>query len=92
MAGGESRSGRNFGIPGGLGKDTFIAWAKMQYKVDIAPDEFDELKRIWLEAFPEMALHLKPPEDPKHPGMYIGQTITGRIRANCPFCAAANYA
>lgn len=56
----------NLGFPGGLGADTFIEFAKKNYKVDIvkiagsyekAVLMAKELKAIWLNTFPEMELY-----------------------------------
>lgn len=56
----------NLGFPGGLGADTFIEFAKKNYKVDIVKiaGSYEkavllakELKAIWLATFPEMELY-----------------------------------
>lgn len=52
----------DFGIPGGLGPATFVAYAR-NYKVDLSLDEAKELIAMWLDAFPEMKEHLKHPVD-----------------------------
>lgn len=52
----------NFGFPGGLGGRTFVEYCKgSEIYIDVALAE--ELKAIWMEAFPEMSLHLKPTPD-----------------------------
>ena len=124
----------NFGLPGGLGAATFVAFAR-NYDVELSLDKAKELKETWMDAFPEMRLHLKPKVDEywteknirqwlaKHKlsrdgirtltdlesylhdlkfdetdiyrvssqlSAYICQTITGRVKRNCSFCAAAN--
>lgn len=91
----------NFGFPGGLGLETFKTLASSQYGVSLSLDECRMLKQKWLDAFPEMRLHLAPPvdmsarrnkdEDEEDGDLYIGRTTTGRIRSACPYCAAANY-
>lgn len=80
----------NFGLPGGLGVDTFITYARSSYGVDITRRQAEELKKLWLESFPEMEQHLKGKADPQFPGMYIAETITGRIRSNSDYCSALN--
>jgi len=81
----------NFGAPGGLAAATFVAYARDSYGVHVTEERAAQLIQIWKETFPEMAMHLKPPPDPDHPGMYIGKTISGRIRSNCMFCSALNF-
>lgn len=44
----------NFGLPGGLGKDTFIEWARKQYQVNMPPERFKPAKEAWLEVVPEV--------------------------------------
>lgn len=80
----------NFGAPGGLGKKTFVDYAKTNYGVNVTEEQAENLIHIWKETFPEMEQHLKPVPDPRHPGMYIVEVKGGRIRSNTPFCAACN--
>lgn len=88
----------NFGFPGGLGLAKFSTLAKSAYGVTLSIDECRVLKDKWLAAFPEMRHHLSPPVDTQSnlariadDTLYIGRTITGRVRRACPYCAAANY-
>jgi hypothetical protein len=84
----------NFGLPGGLGKDTFIKYAAGNYGVEISANDFKGLKKTWLTMLPEMDGHLTPTkvfsggegEDDK----YMASTTTGRVRMNTTFCAACN--
>jgi len=80
----------NFGYPGGLSPESFVAFAKATYGVDVSLELSIALKELWLETFPEAKLHLKPPADPQNPGMYLGKTLTGRIRRNATYNAACN--
>lgn len=127
----------NFGFPGGLGVDNFIAYARNQYGVEITEDMAKHLKKLWLESFPEMERYLQPALDidttQRHirevcscllPGRSIAvdlrelramlyqenydkdsvrdiirrtqryqtTTITGRIRPDCGYNDACNYA
>lgn len=43
----------NFGLPGGLGAETFIAYAHATYGVDIAPDKAWGVKKAWMRKWPE---------------------------------------
>lgn len=88
----------NFGFPGGLGLATFSTLAKSSYGVTLPIEECRILKDKWLAAFPEMKQHLSPPVDYSSSDtdddgdtLYIGRTVTGRIRRACPYCSAANY-
>jgi len=52
----------NFGIPGGLGAATFVAFAQ-GYGIQLSLDEAKDLIELWLETFPEMRDHFKHDED-----------------------------
>ena len=84
----------NFGFPGGLGVRTFQVYAVTNYGVELPLDRCKELKRMWLDAFPEMRQHLKPQEDQTYSNeenqTYITRTTTGRIRRNASYCSACN--
>ncbi|MEI6791236.1 MAG: DNA polymerase, partial [Myxococcaceae bacterium] len=43
----------NFGFPGGMGPNTFMAYAK-GYGVDLDLEQATELRNKWLDSFPEM--------------------------------------
>ena len=90
----------NFGFPGGLGIKTFQYIARNSYGVELDADRCTELKKLWIESFPEMLFHLKPPKDPKRrrggadedeDDKYLARTLSGRIRANAAYCSACNY-
>jgi hypothetical protein len=59
------------GYPGGLGAETFIAYAKGTFGVVINLETAKRLKEIWLQTYPEMGLYLdyvaKDCIDPHHP-------------------------
>lgn len=44
----------NFGFPGGLGVDKFIAFAKKGYNVTLTEEQAKHLKQQWLSSWPEM--------------------------------------
>lgn len=46
------------GYPGGLGPETFVAYAKATYGVSVDLETAYKLRDIWKTAFPEMALYL----------------------------------
>lgn len=72
-----------FGIPGGLGIDTFMQFAR-GYGLDLKPHQAQEMKDKYFEAFPEMRRYLR---DAKEGMVY---TLTGRARGNTSYCAVAN--
>ena len=47
----------DFGIPGGLGAESFAAFAKASYGVDLSVERARELIRWWKGQFPEMKLY-----------------------------------
>jgi DNA polymerase-1 len=84
----------NFGFPGGLGPEKLTIFARQNYGVQITVDEAAQLKRLWLEAFPEMTQHLRPPEDRDYGDgqtWYVAQTINGRRAAKSTYNASCNY-
>lgn len=48
----------NFGYPGGLGAQTFVLFAQATYGVELTVEEARDEKFIWLDAWPEIKLHL----------------------------------
>jgi DNA polymerase-1 len=80
----------NFGFPGGLGVDAFLAYAK-GWKAIMTLDEAAELKDNWFLQWPEMRLYFK----------HISQLVasgegdvmipqSGFIRGGCRYTSAAN--
>ncbi|MBF0363239.1 MAG: hypothetical protein HQK49_19610 [Oligoflexia bacterium] len=49
----------NFGLPGGLGLEAFISFAKNNYNLLLSEGEATELKQEWLNTYPEVDLYLK---------------------------------
>lgn len=82
------------GYPGGLGAETFVAFAKSPYGVEVDVDTAKQLKEVWLETYPEFVKYFewlnKEAKDPHFDGMYCYRTPMGMYRANCSYCAAAN--
>ena len=72
----------NFGFPGGLGIETFIAFSK-GYGLTLTKERAKEMKEKWFSAFPEMKLYMNEE---------VGDawTLTGRKRGNPTYCAAKN--
>jgi DNA polymerase I-like protein with 3'-5' exonuclease and polymerase domains len=72
-----------FGIPGGLGIETFKEFSR-GYGLKLTDSEAQNMKDKYFEAFPEMRRYLKEATE----GMVY--TLTGRARANTSYCAVAN--
>lgn len=47
------------GFPGGLGAATMVAYAKGTYKVELSLEMAQQLRKVWLETYPEMDQYLK---------------------------------
>lgn len=84
------------GYPGGLGAETFVDFAWATYKVNVTEEQAKELKKIWLNTYPEMVDYFrwinKSCPDPHWPEAYAYSTRMGMYRANCSYCACANGA
>lgn len=48
----------NFGFPGGLGIESFIEYAKVNYEVELTPEEARSYRDKWLDTFPEVRTYL----------------------------------
>src|SRR5262249_23071059 len=44
----------NFGKPGGMGTDTLVSYAKVNYGVRLTTAEAEKFSKAWLQLFPEM--------------------------------------
>jgi DNA polymerase-1 len=81
----------NFGLPGGLGADAFVAFARKSYGVKVTSDEAKKLKKAWQKAWPEMKQYfdyisrMTEYEDNK-----LKQLGTERVRGRLRFTEAAN--
>lgn len=82
----------NFGLPGGLGAEKFVKYAKDSYGVSITREEAVELKALFMRTWYEMNDYFKYIKN--HIGRSGEATFTqlrsGRVRGGVNFCAAAN--
>lgn len=86
------------GYPGGLGPETFIAYAKATYGVVVDLEKATELREVWRRTFPEMVeyhnyINNRCVDDINSSGdkkLYSYRSPLGMYRAGCFFCAAAN--
>lgn len=89
----------NFGFPGGLGAESFVAFAKGSMKredflaLELTIERAKELKIQWLEAWPEMAPYFARVNRlcEEGGGRAMAETLhTQRWRGNATYCAACN--
>ena len=86
------------GYPGGLGPDTFVAYAKATYGVEIDKETATALRDVWRRTFPEMvdyhnSVNKHGVDEENSQGSekrYAYTTPMGMYRAGCFYCAAAN--
>ena len=88
----------DLGFPGGLGPDTFVAYAKKTYGIEITVEQATEFRDVWRKTFPEMVEYhnwinkecLDPFNSHGDDRRYSYTSPMGMYRAGCFFCAAAN--
>lgn len=81
----------NFGLPGGLGSETFTQYARATYGVVISQQEAIGLKRQWLNAWPEMNSYFAfISSKVGQGGATIAQLRSGRVRGNVGYTQACN--
>lgn len=80
----------NFGLPGGLGVNTLITYAK-GFGVDLTPNEADDLVWAWKDAFPEVREYFKMLSNASQHGDFtIKQVTSNRIRGGCHYTSGCN--
>jgi DNA polymerase-1 len=82
----------NFGLPGGLGVDSFVSYAAATYGVVMSSDEASKRRKEWYAKWPEMKQYH---DELKAKFRYaseieVMQVGSGRTRGNCRFTQAAN--
>lgn len=81
----------NFGLPGGLGADSFVDFAWQQYSVQLTVEKSRELGDIWKVAYPEMPEYFRWVKDQLGlTGNTVQQFVSGRVRGGVTFTKAAN--
>lgn len=85
----------NFGFPGGLGAEKFVAFARKAYKVEIegGVDGARSLKRRWLQAWPEVGMYHQYIADEctrSGDNFLAVQHRSKRLRGGCGYCDGAN--
>ena len=83
----------NFGFPGGLGADSFVAFAKASYGLEIDAEEAKRLKGQWLQRYPEMDRYFRDIGkrcSNKGGTFTFEQPKSGRVRGGVGFCDGCN--
>ncbi len=83
----------NFGMPGGLGADKLVLFARKSYGVILTVERAKELKAQWLERWPEMRLffdHVSSLIDEDTGEGSMLQLFSNRWRGGCYYNSAAN--
>jgi hypothetical protein len=88
----------NFGLPGGMGAESLVAWAmsqlgdKPELKARMTLDFANQLIRGWHQTFPEMREYFDWISSACGPigEASITQLYSGRVRGAVPYCAACN--
>lgn len=82
----------NFGFPGGLGIEKFVAFARVQYGVILTEAEAKQAKEAWLTLWPEMHQFFYLSAQATAGGRLATEThlFSGRIRGGCRYTALCN--
>lgn len=80
----------NFGLPGGLGADTFVDYAWTLARIRTTPEEGKRIKAAYLDRWPEMNAYFDRIARLVEAGDCLVQPGSGRLRGGLTFCAAAN--
>lgn len=81
----------NFGMPGGLGAERFVDYARTSYGVIVEPKLAVELKQIWLASWPEAQLYFDWISSQCESAVpVIKQLFSNRYRGDVGFCDGAN--
>lgn len=79
-----------FGIPGGMGAEKFVAFAKSDYGLDITVQQSYELKEKYLSKYPEVREYFGVIGHMKNQGEPFKQLVSGRLRGGVGFCDGCN--
>ena len=80
----------NYGFPGGLSARVFSIYAKA-FGLDISEEEAVQVRKAWLDTWPEMALYFDWISiETKWGNTEVTQFKSGRIRGNCSFTQFCN--
>lgn len=85
----------NFGMPGGLGIDSLIYYAKKNYGLEMSEHDAKKLKANWLRAYPEMEQYFALIDrhcssNVEENTAYVQHLFSNRIRGDVPYTVACN--
>jgi DNA polymerase I-like protein with 3'-5' exonuclease and polymerase domains len=81
----------NFGFPGGLGAEKLVLFARKSYKVSLTLEGAKQLKRTWLQTFPEFRKYFEAVNQMMAAeGATFRHFYSGRVRGNANYCATCN--
>jgi DNA polymerase I len=81
----------NFGIPGGLGPDALVDFARAQYGVRLTYQQAKALKYEWLRVYPEMRRFFQYASDRVGEGAAtFRDPVTGFVRGGCIYTQFCN--
>lgn len=82
----------NFGLPGGLGIDSLITFARKNYKIPLTREQALKLKEDWLRALPEMRKYFAWKSQQIGLGdAQVEAVISGMKRGGVGYCDGCNY-
>jgi hypothetical protein len=81
----------NFGFPGGLGAEGFVAFAKSNYGAIFTKEQGERFRQLWLDTWPEMPEYFEWVRSQVGEGAAtIAQLFSDRLRGACSYTVAAN--
>ncbi len=80
----------NFGYPGGLGPDGFVKFAWKGYGYKCTRERAVELKRLWLDRWPEFVSYFRDRAALERAGADVVVPYSGLTRGGCSFTEACN--
>jgi len=83
----------NFGLPGGLGPDTFVDYAWSGWGLRVERERARELKELWLDLYPEVRSYFAIISDEINDGggsFDLVQPRSGRLRGGVGYCDGCN--
>jgi hypothetical protein len=83
--------GPNFGLPGGMGWASLIAYCRSNYGITLTEDQARQACRVWRETWPEAQPYLDWVAKIAGKGnATISQFVSDRVRGGTGFCDTAN--
>jgi DNA polymerase-1 len=79
----------NFGFPGGLGEESFIAYAE-GFGLKLTPTQAHEIREAWFNRWREARPYFDFISKLTEQSDQLTQLRSGRVRGGASFCAAAN--